>query len=588
MPVKDARWQHAASSWPRWMWTRTRSQKIAAETGGKFYRATDTDSLKNIYAEIDRLEKTTHTVKKFETPHGAVRLGGHSRARRCSAPASASNKPASAGCHEPATQLSPSYHMKFAEPLWLLAGARRVRRARLAVSPVRSRAARRARHSSPPRACSHKLTASFSAPRRRLKRGLFIAGVGLSLRRARAAAGRLSLGGDAAQGIEVLFAVDTSKSMLTQDVKPDRLTRAKLAVNDFVDKLDGDGVGLIAFAGNAFLQCPITLDYDAFHESLDALDTTIDSARRHGHRRAIREVRGAFQDAHGDGQNPRPAHRRRGPRRQRHQRRASGGEGRREDLHRRRRQHDRRTDSGAERERRTDFVKDETGQFVKSHLDEATLKKIAEATGGMYEPLGAQGEGLDDDLRARGSRSSPATISARARRRCRWRNSTGRCSPRWPASWANCSSATAAGVRAPKRRAGAGEEAARARAASRGRRARAVRRCHQRTCLTPQSRGEGLPERRLRDGAAGVCRDRREAARERRSAIQRRHRCLQSRRVREGRDRLSNKASKTDAGAGAAGRVLQPRQHAVPHRPEDREEQPAGDHQDLGASGEVL
>jgi Ca-activated chloride channel homolog len=41
-------------------------QKIADETGGKFYRATDTDSLKNIYAQIDRLEKTTHTLKKFE------------------------------------------------------------------------------------------------------------------------------------------------------------------------------------------------------------------------------------------------------------------------------------------------------------------------------------------------------------------------------------------------------------------------------------------------------------------------------------------------------------------------------------------
>ena len=41
-------------------------QEIATETGGKFFRATDTDSLKNIYGEIDRLEKTTHTLKKFE------------------------------------------------------------------------------------------------------------------------------------------------------------------------------------------------------------------------------------------------------------------------------------------------------------------------------------------------------------------------------------------------------------------------------------------------------------------------------------------------------------------------------------------
>jgi Ca-activated chloride channel family protein len=47
----------------------TTLQKIADETGAKFYRATDTDSLKHIYAQIDRLEKTTHTMKKFEQRH---------------------------------------------------------------------------------------------------------------------------------------------------------------------------------------------------------------------------------------------------------------------------------------------------------------------------------------------------------------------------------------------------------------------------------------------------------------------------------------------------------------------------------------
>jgi Ca-activated chloride channel family protein len=44
-------------------------QKIADETGGKFYRATDTDSLKKVYADIDRLEKTPHTLKKFQSQH---------------------------------------------------------------------------------------------------------------------------------------------------------------------------------------------------------------------------------------------------------------------------------------------------------------------------------------------------------------------------------------------------------------------------------------------------------------------------------------------------------------------------------------
>ena len=76
-------------------------------------------------------------------------------------------------------------------------------------------------------------------------------------------------------GIDILFAVDTSRSMLTQDVNPDRLTRARLAVADLLAKLEGDRVGLIAFAGSAFLQCPLTLDYDAFRQSLDALDTNV-------------------------------------------------------------------------------------------------------------------------------------------------------------------------------------------------------------------------------------------------------------------------------------------------------------------------
>ena len=61
--------------------------------------------------------------------------------------------------------------------------------------------------------------------------------------------------------------------MPTPDVKPDRLTRAKLAIDEFAGQLDGDAVGIVAFAGSAFLVCPITLDYGAFHESLAAIDT---------------------------------------------------------------------------------------------------------------------------------------------------------------------------------------------------------------------------------------------------------------------------------------------------------------------------
>ena len=74
------------------------------------------------------------------------------------------------------------------------------------------------------------------------------------------------------RGNEVVFAIDTSRSMLTPDVKPNRLTRAKLAIDDMARQLEGDGIGIVAFAGSAFLVCPLTLDYGAFQQSLDAID----------------------------------------------------------------------------------------------------------------------------------------------------------------------------------------------------------------------------------------------------------------------------------------------------------------------------
>ena len=74
-------------------------------------------------------------------------------------------------------------------------------------------------------------------------------------------------------GIDILIAVDVSKSMLAKDVKPNRLERSKLAIKDLIKKLNGDRVGLIAFAGAAFLQCPLTIDYNGFLLALDDLNT---------------------------------------------------------------------------------------------------------------------------------------------------------------------------------------------------------------------------------------------------------------------------------------------------------------------------
>lgn len=74
------------------------------------------------------------------------------------------------------------------------------------------------------------------------------------------------------QGLDVLIALDTSNSMMAEDVKPNRLSRAKLAIKDFVKKVKGDRIGLIAFSGTAFLQCPLTADYGGFLLTLQDVD----------------------------------------------------------------------------------------------------------------------------------------------------------------------------------------------------------------------------------------------------------------------------------------------------------------------------
>src|SRR6202049_1693999 len=75
------------------------------------------------------------------------------------------------------------------------------------------------------------------------------------------------------KGLDLLVAVDTSRSMLSNDVQPNRLERVKLAAQDLIDQSQGDRIGLIAFAGRAFLQAPLTVDYDAAVESINDLDT---------------------------------------------------------------------------------------------------------------------------------------------------------------------------------------------------------------------------------------------------------------------------------------------------------------------------
>lgn len=65
------------------------------------------------------------------------------------------------------------------------------------------------------------------------------------------------------KGVDVIIALDVSKSMLARDIQPDRLTRAKQLVQSMIDKMGADRVGLIVFAGRAYLQVPLTIDYSA-------------------------------------------------------------------------------------------------------------------------------------------------------------------------------------------------------------------------------------------------------------------------------------------------------------------------------------
>ena len=77
------------------------------------------------------------------------------------------------------------------------------------------------------------------------------------------------------KGRNIFIDIDTSRSMLATDVVPDRLIRAKLAAHDLIQELKGERIGLLAFAGRAYLQAPLTTDHEAILESLQAFDHTV-------------------------------------------------------------------------------------------------------------------------------------------------------------------------------------------------------------------------------------------------------------------------------------------------------------------------
>ena len=197
------------------------------------------------------------------------------------------------------------------------------------------------------------------------------------------------------RGIDLLFAVDTSRSMLAEDLSPNRLERARLGIHDFISRLEGDRVGLIPFAGSAFALCPLTSDYDAFRESLDAIDTDLIPKQGTDVASAINEAARLFDE---QGNNHRILVL------------ITDGEDLQGDALEAAREQAKKgmtiypvgvgSPDGAPipiqlPNGRRDVIRDQSGAAVTTKLDEATLRKIAEAANGLYVPMGRGAEGLD-------------------------------------------------------------------------------------------------------------------------------------------------------------------------------------------------
>ena len=182
------------------------------------------------------------------------------------------------------------------------------------------------------------------------------------------------------QAREVLIALDLSRSMLANDVKPTRLSRARLLVESLLDRLKGERVGLVVFSGTAFLQCPLSPDYEVLREFLPALDPDYLPEGGTDYARLLKASLEAFSNEAGadrylivlsdgealteDWRNQLEALKTRGIRV------VALGVG---------------TETGSIVPAKSGgFVKDERGAVVMSKLNPTTLKQLASATGGAY------------------------------------------------------------------------------------------------------------------------------------------------------------------------------------------------------------
>ncbi len=277
--------------------------------------------------------------------------------------------------------------MTFGAPFWLW-GLLVLPLAVLLFVRAEQRSAARLREFVAPRLLAQ-LGAAVSRPRRWLRFALLLLGVGLALVSLAKPRWGYTYDEVKRKGLDLIIAIDTSRSMLANDVAPNRLQRTKLAVQDLLSELRGDRVGLIAFAGRAFLQAPLTIDYDAALEALEGIDTNIIPEGGTNISEAITLATSTFgksalgnraliiftdgEDLAGDAVKLAK----------------SAG-----------------ADSGVriftigvgtpegslipltQTASSATFVKDQNGQVVKSKLDEKRLREIAETAGGNFFPLG--------------------------------------------------------------------------------------------------------------------------------------------------------------------------------------------------------
>lgn len=117
------------------------------------------------------------------------------------------------------------------------------------------------------------LTAALDPLRRFVKAALLLAACGLIIIALARPAWRRIQEKAERYGRDVVFVLDVSQSMLAEDLRPNRLERAKMAIRDVLSVLQGDRVALVVFAGAAVVACPLTLDYGFFRMMLDSVDT---------------------------------------------------------------------------------------------------------------------------------------------------------------------------------------------------------------------------------------------------------------------------------------------------------------------------